>query len=140
MAIVGSRRVAVSAAMNDIERFAACGDSKFERPLFWTVPMLELIQTHATRCDKSLSFMVQHAWTTSYPAIAASDREALANAIRAFDGKKAKQSLYFRGSMIAQFLEQSTRFDASESFVVQAAVALAQAELEKLPSAVYDAD
>jgi uncharacterized small protein (TIGR04563 family) len=109
-------------------------DQKYEHPLFWPEDMLDLIQRHAVRCDQSLSFMVQLAWTTQYAKIAASDRETLAAAIRAYKGTKRKQSLFYLGSMLQQFEEQAKRLDSSESFVVQAAVAMAVDEFEKLPS------
>ncbi len=109
-------------------------NEKYLHELFWTEPMLVFIQKHATRCDRSMSFMVQLAWKSAYARVCASDRETLATAIRAYDGTKAKQSLYFLGAMIQQFTEQAARLGSSESFVVQAAVALASAELESLPT------
>jgi uncharacterized small protein (TIGR04563 family) len=109
-------------------------NQKYEHSLFWPEDLLVFIQQHATRTDRSMSFMVQLAWKSAYSQIAASDRETLASAIRAYEGKKAKQSLYYPGAMIQQFAEQAARLDSSESFVVQAAVALARGEFEKLPT------
>jgi hypothetical protein len=112
-------------------------DQKYEHPLEWTEPMFELVQKHAVRFDRSLSFIVQTAWKVKYPVVAASDRDTLAASLRSFDGKKVKQGLFFMGSMILQFGEQAARVGESESFVVQAAVALAIPELEKMPSDFY---
>lgn len=108
-------------------------NAKYEHPLFWPEPMLDFIQQHATRCDKSLSFIVQFSWTTAYPRISGAQREALESAIRPYAGAKRKQSLFYTGAMITQFAEQAKRLDSSESLVVQAAVALARAEIEELP-------
>lgn len=109
---------------------------KYEQLLFWPDEMLQFLQQHAVRCDSSLSFLVQHAWTTSFAHLAASDRSTLESAIRPFGGKKRKQALFYPGTMIGQFAEQAKRLDASESFVVQAAVALAKSVIEQLP--VFD--
>jgi hypothetical protein len=112
-------------------------NQKYEHPLEWTEPMFELVQKHAVRFDCSLSFIVQTAWKVKYPVIAAADRETLVAALRAHGGKKVKQGLFYMGSMILQFGEQAARVGESESFVVQAAVALAIPELEKMPSDFY---
>ncbi len=109
-------------------------NAKYEHALYWPEQMLDVIQQHATRTDRSLSSIVQIAWKTQYPTIAASDRETLAAAHRGYTGAKRKQSLFYPGSMLEQFAEQAKRLDSSESFVVQAAVALAMSELEKLPA------
>jgi uncharacterized small protein (TIGR04563 family) len=109
-------------------------DEKREQALYWPEPMLKWIQDQANRTDRSLSYIVQFAFKHARTAIAASDHDQLAKPLRAFDGEKRKQTLYFPGSMLVEMNEQSMRIDSSLSFVAQAAVALARDAITALPS------
>jgi uncharacterized small protein (TIGR04563 family) len=110
-------------------------DEKREQSLYWPEPMLKWIQEQAARTDKSLSYIVQFAFKHARTAIAASDRAQLAKPVRAFDGEKRKQTLYFPGSMLVEMTEHATRLDTSLSLVAQSAVALARDAIIALPTA-----
>lgn len=117
-------------------------NEKREQALYWPEPMLRWIQEQASRTDRSLSYIVQFALKTARETIAASDHEQLAKALRAYDGDKRKQTLYFPGAMLSEMNDQSRRIDSSLSFVAQSAIALARDAIEALPSvdAAFDAE
>jgi uncharacterized small protein (TIGR04563 family) len=109
-------------------------DEKREQALYWPEPMLQWIQDQATRTDHSLSYIVQLAFKHARTAIAASDRDQLATAVRSYHGDKRKQTLYFPGAMLVEMDEQAIRLDTSISFIAQSAVALAHDAIAALPA------
>ncbi len=109
---------------------------KYQQALYWPASMLRFIQDHATRTDRSLSWIVQRAFMDTRYAIAQSERAKLAAALEAFsDSDKRKQTLYFPGDMLDAMEKQAKRLDSSLSFVAQCAVALARAAIVALPDA-----
>lgn len=109
---------------------------KRELALYWPDAMLQEIQAHAVRTDRSLSNIVQTAWKHSAAHIAAGDRETLNVALEPYAGAantKRKQALYYPPEMIAAFQAQAARLDSSVSFIVQVAFALAKAEIAAVP-------
>lgn len=105
----------------------------YAQALYWPQSMLELIEEHAMRTDRSLSNLVQLAFKTTRDQIAAKDRGQLEAAIRRFDGDSRKQTLYFPGDLLDAMEAQAARLDSSLSFVAQSAVALARAAILALP-------
>ncbi len=98
--------------------------------------MLELLQQHATRADRSLSYLVQYALEVAGPTIAASEREQLPEKELA-GGDKRKQTLYFSGTMLDNLEREALRLDSSLSFVAQAAVTLARKDIETLQAPTF---
>jgi uncharacterized small protein (TIGR04563 family) len=101
-------------------------DEKYEQLLFWPESMLKFLTEQAVRTDRSLSNIVQEAFTKARKTIAASNRDELAQKKRTFDGETRRQSLYFRGDMLDEMAAQAARLDSSLSFIAQSAVALAR--------------
>jgi uncharacterized small protein (TIGR04563 family) len=58
----------------------------------------------------------------------------MAAALGRYAGDKRRQSLYFPGDMADEIEQRALALDASQSFVAQAAVALARREIEALPT------
>ena len=108
---------------------------RYEQALYWPESMLDFLQEHATRTDRSLSYLVQLAFKSTRVAIAAGDREKLEARKRRFDGETRKQTLYFPGDMLDAMDAQASRLDSSVSFVAQSAVALARDAILALPDA-----
>lgn len=139
--VVGHTRALVTHLLHDdltvpsVPAPARDPSAKYEMALFWPEPMLALLQEHATRTDRSLSYIAQLAWKTSAAQIAKSDRDALSPHLRSYaDAPKAKQTLYFPGAMADQIDAEATRLDASKSYVVQCAVVLAKHVVAALPA------
>jgi uncharacterized small protein (TIGR04563 family) len=109
-------------------------DEKREQSLYWPQDMLQTIKDEAFRLDTSLSNIVQKAWKTARLQVAASDRETLSPLLRGFSGEKAKQTVLLPGDMLVEIREQAARLDASLSFVVQSAWALAHDTIAALPA------
>ena len=106
-----------------------------EQALYWPESMLREIQTHATRTDRSLSYIVQEAWKLAAAEIAALDNDKLRAITRPYAiSEKVKQSLFFSEEMLNELHALSKRLDTSVSTIVQAAFVLAKPALESLPA------
>jgi uncharacterized small protein (TIGR04563 family) len=108
---------------------------RYEQPLFWPEPMLQFLHEHATRADRSLSYLVQLAFARTREAMAALDREQLEESKRGFEGETRRQTLYVPGEMLDAMEAHAARLDSAVSFVAQCAVALARDALVALPDA-----
>ena len=107
---------------------------KRELALYWPESMLEEIQDQAVRTDRSLSYIVQFAWTHSQERISSLAREALYDILAPYrDSPKRKQTLFYPAEMVAAFEAEAGRLDSSMSLPVQAAVALAREAIAALP-------
>lgn len=124
--------VVVSAA----ERAADAGDSKLEQALYFPGPLLDELKRQARRTDRSLSYLVQYAWQSAREQIQGlADREQASKLQVAYPGAdKRKQTLYFPGAMLVEIEAQATRFDSSQSWVVQLACAIASQSIAVLPA------
>jgi uncharacterized small protein (TIGR04563 family) len=108
---------------------------KYELALYYPEDMLRLIQSEATRTDKSMSWMVQFAWKTAGAKVAGTDRGTLANRVRTFSKTTRKQALFFPGTMADEIEAAAKRLECSASFVAQSAFALAREQIAALPTA-----
>jgi len=110
------------------------GTDKREQALYWPESMIQEIQQHAYRTDRSLSYIVQLAWKTAGAAIGGSEYGRVKGLLSAYEGSDTrKQTLYFTGAMLAEMERESLRLDSSLSLVVQAAFVLAKPTIEGLP-------
>jgi uncharacterized small protein (TIGR04563 family) len=108
---------------------------KVEQPLYFPDDMLQQIRDAATRTDRSMSNIMQLAYTTARDQLAAMDYAALAAAKGVHRGDKRKQTLYFPDDMLADMRTLAERLDASLSLVAQAAFSLARDAIASLPAA-----
>lgn len=113
-------------------------NSKYEQSVYLPEGVLNNVRGHAARTDRSLSYMVQYAYKLARQRIlecpsSAALLDALPDDVPASD--KRKQTLYFSGAMLKELRSEAQRLDVSLSRVLLAAWALAQAEIEALPSA-----
>ncbi len=110
------------------------GTEKREQALYWPESMLQEIQQHAYRTDRSLSYIAQLAWKTAGAAIRGSDYDRVKALVGSYEGSdKRKQSLFFPVDMLAEMESESVRLDSSISLVAQAAFVLAKSTIEGLP-------
>lgn len=109
--------------------------AKYGRALYWPQTMLQLIQHEAARTDRSVSWIVQQAFSLARDAIAQRERDQLASALDPYRGDKRRQTLYFPGDMLDAMEHHAQRLDTSISFVAQCAVALARKALVAMPEA-----
>ena len=109
---------------------------QYQQALYLPESMLAFIQEHATRTDRSLSWIVQRAFMDTRYTIAQSEREKLSATLEVLDGgSKRKQTIYFPGEMLDAIEKQAKRLDCSVSFVAQCAVRLARDAIKALPVA-----
>jgi uncharacterized small protein (TIGR04563 family) len=112
--------------------------SKYEQTVYLPDHVLANVREHAARTDRSLSYIAQHAYKLGRQRIlACTSSTELADALSddAPPSDKRKQTLYFSGAMLKELRSEAQRLDVSLSRVLGAAWALAQAEIEALPSA-----
>jgi uncharacterized small protein (TIGR04563 family) len=110
-------------------------NDKVEQALYWPEAMLQFLQDQGVRLDRSLSWIVQRALTQTLPHIAACDREQIGDETRSTDlrgGDKRKQTLFFPKAMLDEVKDHAARLDSSMSWVAQAAVVMARAEIEAI--------
>ncbi|MBZ0239020.1 MAG: hypothetical protein K8M05_42310 [Deltaproteobacteria bacterium] len=103
------------------------GETRQSRALFFPEPMLAWLQAEAARLDRSLSHVVQLAWTHARTTIAAlPDRDAAAPLRQSYpSAANAKQTLYFPAELLVEAEAAAARFDTSLSWVFQLALSIA---------------
>jgi uncharacterized small protein (TIGR04563 family) len=118
-------------------RERAAGRDKIEQALYFTEATLQELHEQATRCDRSLSWIVQSAWRFAQPRIAGLADRAAASALSRplLDSHKRKQTLYFPTEMLVEMEAQAARFDSSLSWLLQLVCTLAREPLAALPPA-----
>jgi len=109
------------------ERLAA-GETTQSRGIFFPEPMLAWLGAEATRLDRSLSHLVQLAWTEARARISTlPDRDAAAALREAHPGATvAMQTLYFPSALLVEAEAEAARFDVSLSWLFQLALSLAR--------------
>ncbi len=122
----------------ELERYPV-NDVKLKKTLYIPDSMLQEIADEAARTDRSISYIVQYAWTCARQRlIAAHDREAAEKlrplSMPAASTEERKQSLYFPMEMLAEMEESSKRFESSISWAVQLAYSIARTEVRALPA------
>lgn len=114
---------------------------KVEQALFFPRAMVEHIQREAFRLDRSLSWVVQKAWSVGRGGVLGLDAGAENPIARArkderYGGEDAKvrQTLFFPSEMLEEMRAEAARQDRSVSWLVEQAWCLALESIEALPS------
>ena len=95
-------------------------DDKKGQALYFPEPMLDEIRFQAARLDRSLSWVVQSAWTLARAVIQAAPEQDPSEDSEASGGAcKRKQTLFFPAAMLDEIKHEALRIDSSLSFVVQ---------------------
>jgi len=108
---------------------------KTEQALYWPHSMLREIQTHAWRTDRSLSYIVQHAWLVAVGEIGTLDGDKMRVLLRPYAlSEKRKQSLFLTDNMINDMHALSKKLETSVSTLIHTAYVLAKPALDMLPT------
>jgi uncharacterized small protein (TIGR04563 family) len=107
------------------QRAEAAPGRKLEQELAFPEVVLEEIQKEALRTDRSMSYVVQLAWTFVVDRVKAlRDRNEAARYMVPRAGAPKKQPIFFPGEMLIEIEDEAARLEVSMSWVVQLAWAL----------------
>jgi uncharacterized small protein (TIGR04563 family) len=107
---------------------------RYGQPLFFPRAMLDFLQTHATRMDRSLSWVVQYAVKVGDLGALDYGKAAAARAdAKLSSGDKQQQTLYFTGYQLDLMEQHAARLDVAVSTIAQTAIAVAKREIEQMP-------
>jgi uncharacterized small protein (TIGR04563 family) len=106
--------------------YRAAGVTKLYVTLFWTQGLLDAVAKEARRLDRSLSWLVQKAWTLAKSAPAGAGVELPR------DGARRRQSVYLPIDIYAELSDAAAREDSSMSMLVRRALCAAWPALDAL--------
>ncbi|MEO8844100.1 MAG: hypothetical protein ABI591_02685 [Kofleriaceae bacterium] len=108
---------------------------RYDQALYWPGDMLDFIQQHAVRLDRSLSWIAQYAVKVAKLSSLDLGQAVVARSAAGLSGgDKRKQTLLFPGSLLQILEDEAARLDCSLSTVAQTAIALAKREIEQMPA------